>query len=102
MRRAEQSGSFATLVRKGASEAGAIYITIQRFDGPSALFGPAPQALISDDQPMDRQFEKLADDQSTDEVSKRVEREISFDPDIWVVELECRDIPDLFEIVASE
>ncbi len=49
IRRAQVAGAYATLRRRGASEAGAIFVRVDRLDGTSALFGPAPQSEIGED-----------------------------------------------------
>ena len=43
MRRCHVEGAFAVLRRRGAEEAGAIFIKVDRLDGTADLYGPAPQ-----------------------------------------------------------
>jgi hypothetical protein len=42
VRRAYVEGAFAVVRRRGADEAGAVFIKIARLDGTAELFGPAP------------------------------------------------------------
>ena len=45
LRRCQHEGADAVLVRRGDTDAGAIYIKVSRLDGTAALFGPAPAGL---------------------------------------------------------
>ena len=49
LRQAAFDGLVAVLRRRGAREAGAIFVKLDRLDGTAALYGPAPQALAEDD-----------------------------------------------------
>ncbi len=44
LRRVALEGAYAMLRRRGAAEAGAIFVKIDRLDGRAALFEPAPQS----------------------------------------------------------
>jgi hypothetical protein len=92
IRRAEALGAVAMLRRRGAAEAGALYIKVDRLDGRTALYGPAPQ---SEELPegVDRLFSRAHAGEWLDpvEAEARLKREIMFDPDLWIVEIEDRD-----------
>lgn len=87
LRRAAHDGLVAVLRRRGAREAGAIFVKLDRLDGTAALYGPAPQALADDDG--ERRFQLLIDADPLS-VEDRVERELRFDSDLWLVEIENR------------
>jgi hypothetical protein len=91
LRRCQVEGAVATLRRRGAEEAGAIFIKINRLDGTGDLFGPAPQTAF-DGQPTDRMFALCLKmpGQPEPELEARLSREIRFDPDLWIVEVEDR------------
>lgn len=93
LRRCNVEGVFAAVRRRGAEEAGAIFIVINRLDGTATLYGPAPQAVFEEALPSDRIFTALlggaAPVPETD-VEARITRELKFDPDLWVVEIEDR------------
>ena len=79
--------------RRGADEAGAVFIMINRLDGTATLYGPAPQSVFDDAQPADRYFTiVLGRDGPVAEadIEARLQREIKFDPDVWIVESEDR------------
>ena len=91
LRRCNSSGVSAVLRRRGAAEAGAIFVKIDRLDGRVALFGPAPQtdmALTA----ADRLWRRLHDEEWIDPASSEesLRKEIAFDSDLWIVEVEDR------------
>lgn len=92
IRRAEAQGAVAMLRRRGSAEAGALFIKLDRLDGRAAVYGPAPQ---SEELPegVDRLFAKVHADDWVDpaEAEARLKREIMFDPDLWIIEIEDRD-----------
>lgn len=93
VRRCHIEGAFAVVRRRGAEEAGAIFIKVDRLDGTGTLYGPAPQAVFDDAQPADRLFTIVLgrDGPAADaEIEARLQREMRFDPDIWIIESEDR------------
>jgi hypothetical protein len=94
LRRCAAEGISAVLRRRGAAEAGAIFVKIDRLDGRSALYGPAPQSLAVDlERGVERVFMRMHDPEWIDDPSAEasLERELSFDPDLWIVEVEDRE-----------
>jgi|SRR5689334_4336204 hypothetical protein len=93
IRRCNVEGVFAAVRRRGAEEAGAIFIKINRLDGTGTLYGPAPQSVFDEGQPADRMFVVLAgrDAPATDaDIEARLAKEKRFDPDLWIIEIEDR------------
>lgn len=92
VRRCHGEGAFAAVRRRGAEEAGAIFIKLNRLDGTAELFGPAAQASFDEAHPSDRMFSRQSGPQPVAEakVEERLTREARFDPDIWIVEVEDR------------
>lgn len=94
LRRCDIEGAFAAVRRRGADEAGAIFIKLNRLDGTGILYGPAPQSVFDDARPVDRLFTVVLgrDGPVPDaDLEARLTREIKFDPDIWIVEVEDRN-----------
>ncbi|MCW6507096.1 DUF1491 family protein [Lichenifustis flavocetrariae] len=81
----------AMLRRRGSAEAGAILIKLDCLDGTAALFGPTPQTEV-EDRDTARSFTRMHKDEriSTVDAEARLAREISYDPDLWIVEVEDR------------
>jgi hypothetical protein len=92
VRRCHIEGAFAVVRRRGAEEAGAIFVKISRLDGTAALYGPAPQSAFEEARPAERRFVSvLAGDFVEDaKAEARMKREIEFDSDLWLVEVEDR------------
>lgn len=87
LRRCNAGGAPAVLRHRGASEAGAIFIVLDRLDGSQTLYGPAPQSLAQDTG--ERLFvELLTGDGGA--IAARLDRELRFDGDLWVVDVEDR------------
>jgi hypothetical protein len=84
-------GVSAVLRRRGAEEAGAIFVKVDHLDGSATLYGPAPQALAAEaPRGVDRLFARAHHGPSIDsrQIEERLQREIAFDPDLWIVEIE--------------
>ncbi|TIU08782.1 MAG: DUF1491 family protein [Mesorhizobium sp.] len=93
LRRVFTAGGFAAVVKRGATEAGAVFVLSRDRLGEVALYGPAPQTSYDSAKPDERFFTLLdsGDDSST--FDARLEKEKRFDPDIWVVEIEAGSVP---------
>jgi hypothetical protein len=91
LRRCAVEGAVATLRRRGAAEAGAIFVKVDRLDGRAALYAPAPQSELAE-RGIERLWSRAHKDEWIDpgDVEKRLAREIDFDPDLWIVEVEDR------------
>jgi hypothetical protein len=89
LRRCQVEGLPAVVRRRGADEAGAIFVRICRLDGTSDLFGPAPQSTLEEGT-ADRMFtaalriQKIPDA----EVETYLARQTKFDSDLWIIEVE--------------
>jgi len=90
VRRVFGEGGFAAVSRRGAEEAGAVFVSVDRLDGTFDLYGPAPQAMFSD-QPQGRLFEEVFSQTDQPTIDERLKREARMDPDYWLVEIEARD-----------
>ena len=93
VRRCHIEGGFAAVRRRGADEAGAVYIKISKLDGTAVLYGPAPQAVFDEVHPSGRIFTIILGREapaSDADVEARLVREIRYDPDVWIVEVEDR------------
>jgi hypothetical protein len=85
IRRAEVAGASAFIVRKGAEEAGAVILTLSRLDGTCLLLNQAR------DGKGELVWARPLGDWS-DEAKARtwLDKQIRFDPDLWIVEIEDR------------
>jgi hypothetical protein len=91
IRRCQIEGAYALVRRRGAEEAGAIFIKINRLDGTADLYGPAPQSAFDEAQP-DRMFAVCVTQQpaADADIEAYLARQLRYDPDVWVVEVDDR------------
>ncbi len=101
MRLVAGEGGFASIIKKGAAEAGAVYIAVRDRFGGIQFYGPAPQQAYGQDRPIDRYFLKHEIVTNDEKVNEFLQAEARFDSDFWLIELEIdssrSDLP--FEIM---
>ncbi len=106
LRRVFAAGGYGAVLRKGAEQAGAIHIRRRDRLGLETLYGPAPQSFAMDDREDgagdERLFEERLSGVDADAVDAALAREMRFDPDAWVVELECDDVAGLVALAGVE
>lgn len=92
LRRCQIEGAFAVLRRRGAEDAGAVFVKVNRLDGMVSLYGPAPQSAFDDARPTERIFAPCLTGESVPEADAEayLARQIRYDPDLWIVEVEDR------------
>ena len=91
LRRCQNENIFGVVRRRGAEEAGAIFIKLALLDGNALLFTPAPQTAYADSRPTDRVFSPSTPQPVAEQtIEDRLAKEIRFDSDIWIVEIEDR------------
>ena len=90
LRRLGVEGIPAVLRRRGAAEAGAIFAKVDRLDGTADLYGPAPQALFEAEESGGRRFTALVVGGTPLDAEERLSKEIRFDSDLWIVEIDDR------------
>ena len=93
LKRIFSTGGFAAVVKRGSTEAGAVFVVVRDRFGETVLFGPAPQTSYDTAKPDERHFSRLDVGEDGAAVDARLEKEKRFDPDIWVVEIEPGQTP---------
>ena len=91
LRRCGVEGASAVLRRRGAAEAGAIFVKVDYLNGRATLYEPAPQSAAAEIKPgVERIFARAhsGDSIDSDAAEERLKREIAVDPDLWIVEVE--------------
>lgn len=99
MRRVRGVDGFAYLVRRGATEAGAIFIKIRQRDGQYDLYMPAPQSEYDPEVAADRRFMLYKKSEDEEQINEQLTKELRFDPDLWLVEVE--DCPQAAEFLTG-
>jgi hypothetical protein len=91
LRRCQTEGIFGAVRRRGAEEAGAVFVKVALLDGYAMLYVPAPQTAYDDSRPIERIFTPSSPMPVPEpEIEARLAKEIRFDPDVWIVETEDR------------
>ncbi len=102
VRTANGAGAFAAVRRRGAEEAGTVFIKVSTQDGLATLYGPAPQSDFDESFPSDRRFRVLVATGSTEaDCEARMVKEMRFDPDLWFVEIEDRQGRHFIDLIAD-
>jgi len=85
IRRVQVHGASAFVVRSGAEEAGAIILKIARLDGTVLVLNQARNAKgeLAWSRP-------LADFVSDARAAEWCDKQVKFDPDVWIIEIEDR------------
>ena len=86
IRRAEIEGAAAFVVRRGAEEAGAIFLKIARLDGTCTVLN---QARRGDGELV--WAKPLGEATDEPKAAAYFEKQIRFDPDLWILEIEDRE-----------
>lgn len=91
LRRCQGEGVFGAVRRRGAEEAGAVFVKVALLDGNAMLFAPAPQTAYDNSRPVERVFAPISKQPVPEQsVEERLAKEVRFDPDAWIVETEDR------------
>ncbi|MGO4572835.1 DUF1491 family protein [Microvirga sp. 2TAF3] len=100
LRRCGVEGVDAALRKRGAAEAGAIFVKIDHLDGTASLYGPAPQMFV--DESGERLFSPVMQGAFPLDVEERMTRELRFDPDLWLVEVDDRAGRHFLDLVTED
>ena len=86
LRRTAVAGASAFIVRKGAEEAGAVILVVSRLDGTCLLLNQARdgQGNLVWARPLGDWVEEA-------KARAWLDKQIKFDPDLWIVEIEDRE-----------
>jgi hypothetical protein len=85
IRRVEVAGASAYVVRKGSEEAGAVFLKLSRLDGRVTVLEQVRRGEG------DLVWMKPIGEADEARASAWLEKQIRFDPDLWIVEIEDRE-----------
>src|SRR5215510_2481882 len=92
LRRCQTAGVFGAVRRRGAEEAGAVFVKVATMDGKAMLYVPAPQTVYDESRPVERLFVPISPEPLPEQsVEARLAKEVRFDPDAWIIEAEDRE-----------
>ncbi len=88
IRTCAQADCPAFVVHHGDDSAGAPFIKINHLDGTASLYGPAPAGF--EEVANDQRFTPILTDDETSEadVDSYIAQQKTFDPDLWLIEVE--------------
>jgi hypothetical protein len=89
LRRVFSAGGYGAVVKRGAAEAGAVFVIVRSRFGTATLHAPRAQADYTEARPDERMFSPVLTDADDDAIEARLEKEKRFDPDLWIVEIEA-------------
>ena len=85
IRRAEQGGAFAMVIRKGDVRAGAVLVKVlNRAEGIARLYAEATRG------DGERVWMRPTPSDDEADLDRYIERAVRIDPDVWVVEIDDR------------
>ncbi|UYN99678.1 MAG: DUF1491 family protein [Devosia sp.] len=100
VRRHNDLGHFCVVVRRGDPIAGQVFLEVDHLDGTRSLYTPAP--MLSRGEKEGPVFQCRFQRVEPDKVRDRIEQEVAFDPDLWVLGVDLRTDDDLgIEVVAA-
>src|ERR1044072_2276209 len=84
LRRCQTEGVFGAVRRRGAEDAGAVFVKLALLDGNAMLYAPAPQTAYDDSRPIERVFAPTAAQPVPEQAAEeRVAQEIPVGPGVW-------------------
>ena len=102
LRRCQTEGIFGAVRKRGAEEAGAVFVKVALLDGNAMLYAPAPQTVYDESRPAERLFVSASLQPVPEQsVEERLAKELRFDPDVWIVETEDRAGRHFLDIAKS-
>jgi hypothetical protein len=78
-----------------------VFIVVDRRDGRLDLYGPAPQSVFDEGRPSERLFVAVTESGSAEDIRLRMEREVRFDTDLWLIDIEDREGRPFVDLVAG-
>jgi hypothetical protein len=88
LRRCFGEGLTGVVARRGADEAGSVFVRVILRDGSIRLFGPAPGPTFDDQGRRRFRLRLAAAIDEAEIVDAMIAREVRFDPDLWVLDIE--------------
>ena len=88
IRRCQANGFMVFLAKRGAEEAGAIYVRAIMLKGLARLFGPAPGPSYDGQGNRRFTYPLGADPLPERDIDEYLARQKQYDPDIWILDVE--------------
>ncbi len=102
LRRCFAAGLTAVVVNKGAPEAGSIYIQVTMSDQLVRVFAPAPGPAYNEKGDRNWSHPLGTEPVSVEKAQEYFARQRSFDPDIWIIDIDDQRGNGFLESTTSE
>jgi hypothetical protein len=91
LRRCFAAGLTGVVARRGAAEAGSVFVKVSLPGGTGRVLAPAPGPAYDDDGRR-RWTAPLGDEPvHEDDIDRFLARQVAFDPDIWILDIDDPD-----------
>src|SRR5262249_43503354 len=88
LRRCFGQGLTGVVARRGSDEAGSVFVRVILRDGSIRLFGPAPGPAFDEQGRRRFLLRMTANRDESQGIEAMIAREVRFDPDLWVLEID--------------
>ena len=88
LRRCFGQGLTGVVAQRGAEEAGSVFVRVILRDGTVRLFGPAPGPAFDESGRRRFHLRLTAAHHEAQSVDAMIAREVRFDPDLWVLDID--------------
>lgn len=98
IRRCFSAGLTAVIANKGAPEAGAVYVQVTISTNQIRIFSPAPGPAYNSQGARTWSQPFGEEDVSAEKATNYFSKQKSFDPDIWIIDIDDRNGTGLLEL----
>jgi hypothetical protein len=88
LRRCFIAGLTGVVARRGAAEAGAVFVKVTLAAGAARLLAPAAGPAYDEDGGRNWEFPLGREPLKPDDIDRFLDRQIAFDPDIWILDID--------------
>jgi hypothetical protein len=88
LRRCFAAGLTGVVARRGAAEAGAVFVKVTLAAGSARLLAPAAGPAYDDNGARRWEFPLGREPSKPDDIDRFLDRQIAFDPDIWILDID--------------
>ena len=88
LRRCFAAGLTGVVARRGAAEAGSVFVKVTLLAGTSRLLSPAAGPTYDEEGGRRWEFPLGREPLKPDDIDRFLARQIAFDPDIWILDID--------------
>ncbi len=88
LRRCFAAGLTGVVARRGAAEAGAVLVKVTLAAGTARLLAPAAGPAYDEEGRRNWEFPLDREPLQPDDIDRFLDRQIAFDPDIWILDID--------------